>query len=246
MDKDKAYGEIVKKAEADPHVLGLILSGGRGKGMATEHSDYDLIIVVQEDAKEQAIEGYEKKYNSTENIEAHVKTLTEFQKSSEWGTDESWNRYTFAHLRASIDKTGEIQKLIDLKGVIPPSEVKKFTSYWIGGFLNQYYRTFKNNRDKNMPAAHLDAVESIPMLLNVMFGREGRLRPYNKFLEWELKNYPLQHLPWPPEEFIGAIKKVLQNGDIETMKDFYRKLRDTSIEMGYEKDIQEWDGYRLE
>ena len=246
MDRDKTYEEILKKTEADPNVLGLILSGGRGKGMATEHSDYDLIIVVQEDAKAQAVEEYEKKYNSIENIEAHVKTLNEFQKSSEWGSDESWNRYTFAHIKAQIDKTGEIQKLIDSKGVIPSSEVKKFTSYWIGGFINQYYRAFKNNRDKNMLAAHLDAIESIPMLLNVLFGREGRLRPYNKFLEWELKKYPLQHLPWPPDEFMAAIKKVLQTGDIEIMKDFYRKLRDTSIEMGYEKDIQEWDGYKLE
>ena len=80
-----------------------------------------------------------------------------------------------------------------------------------------------------MLAAHLDAVESVPQLLNVVFGHEGRLRPYNKFLEWELKNYPLQHLPWPSEDFIQAIGKVLQIGDIEIMKDFYRKLCATSL-----------------
>lgn len=246
MDKDKAYEEILKKAETDPNVLGLVLIGGRGKGMATEHSDYDLAIVVREGVKEQAIEEYEKKYNSTENIEAHVKTLEEFRNSGAWGTNQSWKRYGYAHVTAQIDKTGEIQKLVDLKGVVPEGEVREFTSYWIGGFINQHYRTFKNNRDGNMFAAHLDAAESIPMLLNVLFGREGRLRPYNKFLEWELKNYPLQHLPWSPDEFINATRKVLQTGDIETMKDFYRKLRDTSIELGYEKDIHAWDGYKLE
>jgi hypothetical protein len=97
-----------------------------------------------------------------------------------------------------------------------------------------------------MLAAHLDAAESIPQLLNVVFGREGRLRPYNKFLEWELKNHPLQQLPWPSQEFIRAIKRVLQDGDIEAMKDLYRKICATSLGMGHREVVRGWEGYKME
>lgn len=245
MDKDALYREMLARAENDSDVIGFVLCGGRGKGMVTANSDYDIIIVAKDESKDEAVKKYER-VNSTENIEAHVHALEEFRIYGNWGTSESWQGYNFAHLKARIDRTGEIQKLIDAKGRIPENEIKGFVNFWLGGFLNQHYRAFKNSRDGNSLAAHLDAVESIPMLLNVLFGREGRLRPYNKFLEWELNKHSLKNLPWPPDEFMVSIKKIASGGDIEIMKDFYRKIRDTSLHMGYKDAIADWDGYKLE
>jgi hypothetical protein len=34
-------------------------------------------------------------------------------------------------------------------------------------------------------------VESLPWLLETVFALHGRLRPYNKYLQWELENFPL-------------------------------------------------------
>ena len=246
MDKDALYEELLAKAKEDPDVLGFILAGGRGKGMSTEHSDYDLLLIVRDGAKEAAEERYIKPYRATESVEGSVLTLGEFRDYGNWDTDENWQAYNFAHLRAQIDRTGEIQKLIEAKGRIPEESVEKFVSDNLGGFLNQHYRAFKNDRDGNAFAAYMDAVESVPRLLDVLFGREGRVRPYNKFLEWELTNHPLAHLPWPPADFLASVKKVLQTGDIETMKDFYRQIRDTSLQMGYEREIKDWEGYKME
>lgn len=40
---DRAFANLVAKAEADPSVLGLFLHGSHAfEGMATAHSDYDL------------------------------------------------------------------------------------------------------------------------------------------------------------------------------------------------------------
>lgn len=39
---------VLTRAEADPDVLGVILTGSHARGLATVHSDHDLTIVVHE------------------------------------------------------------------------------------------------------------------------------------------------------------------------------------------------------
>jgi predicted nucleotidyltransferase len=122
MTRDEQYQEMLAKAQNDPGVIGFILGGGRGKGAFTENSDYDIIIIASDEAKDRAVEIYEKAYDATEIIEVRVRTLGEFKSLGAWGSDDSWQRYHFAHLKAQIDRTGEVQKLIDEKGRIPEDE----------------------------------------------------------------------------------------------------------------------------
>ncbi len=58
-------------------------------------------------------------------------------------------------------------------------------------YRNTRFRPAKNRRDGNTEAAVLDAAESVASLLDVVFTVEGRVRPYNKFLRWELDIPPL-------------------------------------------------------
>lgn len=44
-----AYEDLLARAEADPDVLGIVLTGSQARaGMATAHSDADVIVVVAE------------------------------------------------------------------------------------------------------------------------------------------------------------------------------------------------------
>jgi hypothetical protein len=45
-----AWARLVDAAEADPDVVGLVLTGGRGKGVWTQHSDWDGLLVVADHA----------------------------------------------------------------------------------------------------------------------------------------------------------------------------------------------------
>ncbi|MEU8817980.1 hypothetical protein [Actinoplanes sp. NPDC048796] len=53
----------------------------------------------------------------------------------------------------------------------------------------------KSRRDGFAEAALLDQMESLPWMLETVFALHGRLRPYNKYLAWELANFPLPE-PW--------------------------------------------------
>ena len=44
------WARLCELAAADDQVVGLVLTGGRGKGVATAHSDWDGILVVTQGA----------------------------------------------------------------------------------------------------------------------------------------------------------------------------------------------------
>ena len=55
----------------------------------------------------------------------------------------------------------------------------------------------------------MDAAESLPWLLNVVFTLAGRLRPYNKYLPWELREHPLVVLEWSAEALLPELEAML-------------------------------------
>src|SRR3989338_5668740 len=224
--KSKAFEEILEKAKNDDRVVGLILTGGRGKGMFTENSDYDIAIITTDESVSGVKEAYKGKQDI---IDIGVLPISGFRIYAAVGTAEDWDRYTYAHIKTRIDKTGEIQKIIDEKGILPKDQISKVAKNALGGYLNSLYRSVKNNRDGNMFASHFDACESLPWLLTFLFAVEGRVRPYNKFLKWELEKHPLKNLPILYEDFLRKIESVIKSGDIETQKELHKIVEEIAV-----------------
>src|SRR5690242_14328821 len=102
-EADQIYQEIISLAENDPNVLGFVLSGSRGKGFATEHSDYDCTMIVDDEA----LGVYLARMRDLPPLfDVAVYTLQEFDECAAWGGAMAWDKYNWAHLRAQIDKTG--------------------------------------------------------------------------------------------------------------------------------------------
>jgi predicted nucleotidyltransferase len=66
------YEKILKDAQENPDILGLILVGSRGKGFDNEYSDYDLVMI----AKPEAVEPLEKTYDGAKDIDLTIYSLT--------------------------------------------------------------------------------------------------------------------------------------------------------------------------
>ena len=79
----------------------------------------------------------------------------------------------------------------------------------LDGCVNFAYRALKSHRDGRLLEARLDAAESLPWLLDVVFTLAGRLRPYNKYLPWELREHPLAVPEWSAEAFLPEIERIL-------------------------------------
>ncbi len=244
MIKDQKYAALVVEAQQDPNILGLILAGGRGKGQFTEQSDYDVELIATDTA---AAKGKYKKYEEKDIIDSiNPMTLDEFRAHAAWGGPEQWNRYTFAHNKAVFDKAGELQKIIDEKGVIPPGKERELVENNIGGYMNLVYRAIKNFRDGNALSARLDGCESLPWLLTALFGSENRIRPYNKFLRWELEKYPIADLPFTTDEFLKKIELIIATGNIAVQKEVFKKCIQFFCNKGFVKTVNSWEGYKFE
>lgn len=239
---EEKYKLVLEESKTNKDILGLFLGGSRGKSdeFITENSDMDVYVVVLDNAPKELKDKLES-YQSAE-FEGRVFFLSEFIHYADWGGDREWDRYNFAHNKAIIDKTGEIQKLMDEKGILPEFVQIKVIEDSLDSYINEVYRSVKYFRDGLNFPAYIDATESLPFLMTVLYAFEGRLKPYNKYFEWELKNYPLRLLPWKPDEFISDYKHILETGDIATQEKIFKVVKKIATEQGFGKIIEGWKG----
>lgn len=234
-----AYNKYLEKAQQDNRILGIILAGGRGKGMATENSDYDVILVT----RDEDLLSVKNDYPKTEYIDSLPHAISDFRERAKMGTRTEYDKYTFTHVTAILDRNGEIQNLINEKGILDPIEATKIAKDALGGYLNMLYRSLKNFRDGNNLAGLLDASETVPRIIKFIFAIENRVAPFNKFLLWELTNYPLSKFPLETKDFLFKIESILTKGDIETQKELLKIIRQLALDNNQEEEIADWDGH---
>lgn len=187
------FEEVVEQARADDRVVGLFLGGSRGKGANVRpDSDYDVRVVGDAEHLETPRGAH---------VEVAAMPLERFRDYPEW------DRYTLAHTRAVVDKTGEIQLVIDEKGRLSEAEAAERAPLALDGYMNSLYRGLK--RPEGI-GGRLHQSESVGYLLTCLFALEGRVRPFYDYLEWELANYPL--LGWDdlPEAIEGEQRALFR------------------------------------
>jgi hypothetical protein len=191
------FEELLEQARADRRVVGLFLGGSRGKGANVRpDSDYDVRVV-----------GDAGHFGTPRGlpVEVAVMSLDRFRDYPEW------DRYTLTHTTALIDRTGEIQRVIDEKGRLSDEEKERIPQPALDAYMNSLYRGLK--RPDGL-GGRLHAAESLGHLLTCLFALEGRVRPFHDCLEWELVHYPLEG--WDSADLLRSLE-----GD---QRDLFRKV----------------------
>ncbi|AGZ44545.1 nucleotidyltransferase domain-containing protein [Actinoplanes friuliensis] len=197
------FDDLVTRATADPGVRGLVLTGSYARGLETIHSDHDVIVVMDEESRGR----WETRRSAVlDEIIYTVDGLAD--------TSLLWQRYAFRGARVLLDRLdGRIAELVELQAEPTADEAREWGREALDGVVNQFYRAAKSRREGALVAARLDEMESVSWLLTTIFSLHGRLRPYNKYLRWELDNFPLGP-PWDdlPERVAadpGSLFKVV-------------------------------------
>ncbi|MHA2281581.1 MAG: nucleotidyltransferase domain-containing protein [Promethearchaeota archaeon] len=233
------YEKIYEEAKKDPNIIGFFLGGSRGKGFQTEYSDYDTYIIV----KDSIVKEYKKRYpkQKYKGVDLMVFSCSEFEKYASWGSSEVWDRYTFSHVKALIDRNSKIQELLNEMAKVPDKHLSEFIAGSLDAYINYLYRSLKCIRDGDIEAARLEGAFSIPAFLNVIFAiHNGRLRPYYKYLKWELKSFPLTKFPMTAEEIVDNLMKILDNADYRAQQKFLKITEDTLRKEGFGKVFESW------
>jgi hypothetical protein len=183
------FDDLRARAADDPAVLGLILSGSRARGMASVHSDFDVWVIVAERGGQWTVT------RRSPELDEIVWTRDELAD-----TGITWQRYSFRGAQVLLDRLdGGIARLVAAQATPTAEEATRWARENLDAYLNQIYRAAKNRRDGWAVLARLDEMESVPWFLTTLFALHGRLRPYNKYLHWELVTHPLGG-PWDADE----------------------------------------------
>jgi Nucleotidyltransferase domain len=219
-----ALDELVSRD--DPSIVGLVLSGSAARGMATERSDVDVYVVRDDEV--------ERETNRTSAIDEIYWSVADLEQVDRHGTGGWYFRWSFAYAQVLRDDTGgRVTEAVRRQSTVDDDEQR-----WVlvdqdrlDGYLNFAYRALKNHRDGRVLEARLDAAESLPWLLNVVFTLAGRLRPYNKYLPWELRTHPLDVPEWSASAFLAELEAMLA-GDAAAIRRTFAVV---------DREVRAWD-----
>ncbi|WP_340645344.1 nucleotidyltransferase domain-containing protein [Phenylobacterium sp.] len=231
------YFDLLELAETSSDVLAFWLTGSRGKGRETQDSDFDCVLVVEDEVFEDWCARHAGRERG--RTDCSVMTLEGLRAHAAWGGPDTWDRYSYAHIRVLADRTdGLCQRLIDEKARVPASEVAGFIDRSLDHYLNQTYRALKCLRDGLPMAARLEAVDGITPLMDAIFALNGgRLRPFYKYLDWEMASHPLA-----AGQDLAVRTLTLLDPDAEALRSLLRDAEPLFRAAGHGAVFEGWGG----
>ena len=212
--------ELLERARADENVVGVVHSGSRGRNAyVTDASDWDAFVVVREERGDYGTEHG----SGLELSEVTLEVLAD---------PPDWARPAFLSLKPQLDKTGEVAGALKAATTVDPATAAQP----LDGYVNSYYRSVKNRRVGLELASLLDAQESVRWWLEFVFAVHGRLRPYNKWLEWELSEHPL---PVPVD--LTRLERIARTGTLTDQQALFRETETLAREHGQGATIDGWE-----
>ena len=103
------------------------------------------------------------------------------------------------------------------------------------------YRSRKNERSGLRIEAHLDAVESVGPLLTFLFAVQGRVRPFNKWLDWELAREPLDGERWARGTLLDRLERLASAGAVADQAAMFRDVEVLARDRGHGDVVDSWE-----
>jgi hypothetical protein len=221
------FDDLLEVARSRDEILGLYVFGSRGRNfMVDERSDWDVCVVL---AGREARKEFEREFPFAHGARVEIvsTTLDEMRSNvSEHG------RYAAAHANVVLDKTGgELTRVVAEQESLPDGSRDSIVREGLDDYINQTYRSLRYG-------TRLDAVEAVPPALRTVFALENRVRPYNKYLEWELRHHPLEN--WTADELLPLLEHVL-TGDPEAQHELFRRVEEPARRAGFGDVVDGWD-----
>jgi hypothetical protein len=239
------FQTLLREARDDPQIVGLVLTGSRGKGFGGEWSDFDVLLVVHP----AALEDYRTRFTERESwpgFDWWVTSLEELEPvAATWSDPLAWEMfsnecYSFADVSVLIDKSGRVQEVVEAKGGIPEEHRQAVVVTALDAYINSLYRSLKCLRNGNDLGARLEAADAIGHALTVIFALEGRHRPYYGYLARELEARPLGAFPLPADELLTTIDTILATADAAAHQRLLAIIDALGRQAGCGEVIDEW------
>ena len=218
---------LLEVARSRAEILGLYVFGSRGRDfMIDERSDWDVAVVL---ATREAQQEFDREFPHVRGdlVEIASSTLDDLRTDS-----SEHSRYASAHARIELDKTGgELTRVVAEQESLPEGSRDTVVREALDGYVNQVYRSLRYG-------TRHDAAEAIPHALRTIFALADRVRPYNKYLEWELHHHPVHG--WGAEELLPLLDRVLV-AEPEAQRELFRRIEAEARREGFGDVVDGWE-----
>ena len=245
---DAVLGPLLRQAAGDEGTLGVLLTGSRGAGLADEHSDYDVIFVLTEDAFAA---------RKARGEPAHVRDLdlgspgspggkradlsyTTLRRLADLAARPGWRTYAYVASKVLLDKTGEVTRAVAAIAAIPEAQAQADVPAWLDAYLNAFYRALKAARRGNDLGARLHAAASVMHLVQALFRLERRWPPYLDYLGPPLETLAGQG--WRPGELRDSFLAILRAADVDAQRRLEARVEVLMRARGYGHVLDAWGG----
>jgi hypothetical protein len=206
---------------------------------ARSDSDWDVRLIVRDEDLAEVESLFRTPHGAT--VEAVIFSLTDFESAGEIGAADEWDRYSYTHARVVLDKLdGRIGELVAEKGTLPAGAACEIAARMLDSYINAYYRSAKNLATGLTTEAHLDAAESVPPFLSALFAMHERVRPFNKFLRWELEQHPLGDPVWAAAMLLPRLQRIIGTGGLDEQQRLFRDTERLARERGLGRVVDGW------
>ncbi len=221
------FEDLLEAARTREEIVGLYVFGSRGRDfMVDERSDWDVCVVL---ADRGARDAFAREFPYAHGAQVEIVTAT-LEGLRDLASEHS--RYASAHADVVLDKTdGELTRVVAEQESMPAGSRDAIVREALDGYVNQTYRSLRYG-------TRLDAVEAIPHALRTIFALADRVRPYNKYLEWELRHHPLDG--WDADELLLLLDRVL-TGEPEAQHELFNRIEPQARTAGFGDVIDGWE-----
>jgi hypothetical protein len=221
------FEDLLEVARSREEILGLYVFGSRGRDfMVDDRSDWDVCIVL---ADREARDAFDREFPSAHGARVEIVSATLDQIR---GSRSEHGRYAAAHADVVLDKTGgELTRVVAEQESLPSGTREAVVREALDGYINQTYRSLRYG-------TRLDAVEAIPYALRTIFALADRVRPYNKYLEWELRQHPLEG--WNADELLPLLDRIL-TGEPEAQHELFELIEGSVRREGFGDVVDGWE-----
>ena len=231
--------DLVARLREDVDVIGAVLTGSRGRGAFVHaESDWDLRIFAE--GAPSARERYATGHGSV--VEAVVMPRRALEDLADPTSAMAWDRYSYVHAAVVVDRTGGMfETAIAGMETLSAESARSIASLSLDDYINSFFRSLKNDRAGLIAESHLDAGESLSPLLTTLFAIHGRVRPFNKFLGWELETHPLPGDRWTAASLLPRLVEIQSTGTVAAQARLFRDLETVARDAGLGEVIDSWE-----
>ncbi len=241
FDGDPVIQALRAEGEADPDVVGVVLTGSRALDMVTDESDYDAAFIVTDAAMARYEQTRHPVRGHTLNLGAtHADLWHEALSSLRSNHMPAWAFQMWSDARVIYDRAGETTAAIDALRRIPEVHASETVAGLYDAYLNGLYRSLKSWRRGDDLGGRVGAADSIAILLQLLFALERHWRPFSSRLWVHLDR--LDGQGWQPGEVRDILFDLLATGDPRRQQAVARRVEALLRKRGYGRVYDDWEG----